>query len=110
MTPWTYDLLLTGYRPLCSEFNNTWSISFTFGSDDCHQTFTVTGDQLATPGYQDDDHCFPPFNSWGSENIILGARWLSNFYSVFDFGSFLPSGYDIKIGFAPLKQEYIPKL
>lgn len=108
MTPWSYDQLLTGYRPLCSDFNNTWSISFTFGTDDTHKTFTVTGDQLAIPGYVDDDHCFPPFNPWGSNNTILGARWMSNFYSVFDFGSFEPSGYDLRIGFAPLKKEYRP--
>ncbi|KAF3404851.1 Saccharopepsin [Talaromyces pinophilus] len=108
MTPWSYDQLMTGYRPLCSDFNNTWSISFTFGTDDTHKIFTVTGDQLATPGYVDDDHCFPPFNPWGSNNTILGARWMSNFYSVFDFGSFEPSGYDLHIGFAPLKKEYQP--
>ena len=108
MTPWSYDQLMTGYRPLCSDFNNTWSISFTFGTDDTHKTFTVTGDQLATPGYVDDDHCFPPFNPWGSNNIILGAQWMSNFYSIFDFGSFEPSGYDLRIGFAPLKKEYRP--
>lgn len=108
MTPWSYDQLLTGYRPLCSDFNNTWSLSFTFGTDDIQKTFTVTGDQLTTPGYVDDDHCFPPFNPWGSNNIILGARWMSNFYSVFDLGSFEPSEYDLRIGFATLKKEYQP--
>ncbi|CRG90030.1 Aspartic proteinase yapsin-3 [Talaromyces islandicus] len=110
MTPWTYEKLMTGYRPLCSEFNDTWSVSFTFGSHDDHKTFKVTGDQLATPGYEDDEHCFPPFNPWSSSNIILGANWMGNFYSVFDFGSFEPSNYDLRIGFAPLKKKYQPKV
>lgn len=110
MTPWTYAQLMTGYRPLCSDFNSTWSISFSFGPANAFKTFTVTGDQLATPGYVDDEHCFPPFNSWSSDNVILGAQWMGNFYSIFDFGSFEPSEYDLRVGFAPLREEYRPVL
>ncbi|RAL10252.1 pepsin-like aspartic protease [Aspergillus homomorphus CBS 101889] len=106
MTPFSYADLLNGYRPLCSEFNDTWSVSFTVGFSGEAATFTLTGDQLAVPGYVDDDHCFPPFNSWNSENTILGQHWMQNFYMVFDFGSFDPESYNIRLGIAPLKKEY----
>lgn len=108
LTPFSYADILSGYRPLCSDFNDTWSISFTMGFYGEGVTFNLTGDQLAVPGYQDDDHCFPPFNPWDSYNTIIGQHWLSNFYAVFDFGSFDPEIYDIRVGLAPLKKEYLP--
>ncbi|RAH50591.1 pepsin-like aspartic protease [Aspergillus brunneoviolaceus CBS 621.78] len=106
MTPFKYSDLLNGYRPLCSEFNKTWSVSFTIGFYGEAPTFTLTGDQLAVPGYQDDDHCFPPFNAWNSFNTIFGQHWMQNFYMVYDFGSFEPESYNIRLGIAPLKKEY----
>ncbi|GLA33883.1 hypothetical protein AnigIFM63309_003906 [Aspergillus niger] len=108
LTPFSYADISSGYRPLCSDFNDTWSISFTMGFYGEGVTFNLTGDELAVPGYQDDDHCFPPFNPWDSYNTIIGQHWLSNFYAVFDFGSFDPETYDIRVGLAPLKKEYLP--
>ncbi|OOF93399.1 hypothetical protein ASPCADRAFT_209332 [Aspergillus carbonarius ITEM 5010] len=109
MTPFSYSEISSGYRPLCSEFNETWSVSFTLGFYGDGVTFNLTGDQLAVPGYQDDDHCFPPFISWSSGNTIIGQYWLSNFYAIFDFGSFDQESYNIRVGLAPLKKEYLPK-
>ncbi|PWY90592.1 aspartyl protease [Aspergillus sclerotioniger CBS 115572] len=109
VTPFSYAKISSGYRPLCSEFNETWSVSFTLGFYGDGVTFNLTGDQLAVPGYQDDDHCFPPFISWSSPNTLIGQYWLSNFYSVFDWGSFEQESYNIRIGLAPLKKEYLPK-
>lgn len=33
---------------------------------------------------------------------------MSSFYSGFDFGSFDPAHYDVRVGFAPLKKEFLP--
>lgn len=104
MTPFNYTALLHGFLPKCSDFNDSWSIDLSFGN----QTFSVTGDMLAQPGYQADDNCFPPFDGWDSDNVIIGARWMSNFYSVWDFGNTVEGLYDIRLGFAPLKKEYLP--
>ncbi|KDR71036.1 hypothetical protein GALMADRAFT_229700 [Galerina marginata CBS 339.88] len=109
-TPWTFESLTSGLRPLCSDFTDDWSVSLTLGVEGKLQTFTVTGSMLAIPGYVDDDHCFPPFNFWDSQNIIIGSVWLRNFYSVFDFGSFNPAHYKMRMGFAPLKREFLPKV
>jgi saccharopepsin len=94
---------------LCSDFTDDWSVSFTIGDSGEQQIFTVTGSRLALPGYVDDDYCFPPFNSWDSHNVIVGALWMRNFYSVFDFGAFQQQDYQMQMGFAPLKEEYLPK-
>ena len=109
-TPWTFAAISTGYRPLCSDFTDDWSVSLTLGATGAEQTYTVTGSMLAIPGYVDDDHCFPPFNYWDSQNIIIGAVWLRNFYTVVDYGSSNPEHYKLRIGFAPLKSEYLPKV
>ena len=84
-------------------------MSFTIGASGEEQTFAVTGSMLALPGYQDDAHCFPPFDSWESQNVIVGQLWLRNFYSVFDFGAFDQADYQMRMGFAALKDEYLPK-
>ncbi|KAF8898264.1 putative aspartyl protease [Gymnopilus junonius] len=109
-TPWTFANISHGYRPLCTDFTDDWSVALTLGFPGAEQTYTVTGSMLAVPGYVDDEHCFPPFNYWSSQNIIVGANWLRNFYSVFDYGSFDPEHYNVRIGFAPLKPEYLPKV
>lgn len=82
---WTQ--LLNGERVLqCNEFNSSWSVSFTFGKEDALKTVTLTGDQLARPGFPaGPEACWPPFES--GEITLLGKPFLQQFYSIWDFGA-----------------------
>ncbi|EJT75178.1 hypothetical protein GGTG_05115 [Gaeumannomyces tritici R3-111a-1] len=100
--------------PLCSEFNASWAVTFTFSSgDDDGRRFrnlTVRGDQLATSGFADrDDACFPPFDS--SENprlALFGRNFLHRFYTVFNYGASSVEEFKLRIGFGQLKSEFQP--
>ncbi|KAI1487312.1 pepsinogen c [Biscogniauxia mediterranea] len=99
------------HLPLCSEFNSTWSVTFTIGESDADaQNVTLTGDQLARPGFAyREDACYPPFDDSGIAGFYLfGPSMLHQVYSVFDFGSEYVSGYMPRIGFGQLKPEYKP--
>ena len=96
-TPWAFQQLMSGTRPLCTDFTDDWSVSFTIGTGAAQQTFSVKRSQLAQRGYQDDHHCFPPFNSWDSQKVILGRLCMKTFCSVFDFGSFDQDLYHMRV-------------
>ncbi|CAL3968759.1 unnamed protein product [Diplocarpon coronariae] len=107
-----YTAIFSGaHRPLCTEFNASWSVSFDFGdwqTDDDRYTITLTGDELARPGFANSqDNCYPPFDSseiWGFG--LFGTALLHHRYSVWDFGAFDLADYKPRIGFGKLKGEY----
>ncbi|OHF02554.1 hypothetical protein CORC01_02249 [Colletotrichum orchidophilum] len=85
-----YTAILKGdHIPLCSEFNSSWSVKFSFGDYRYPQTVEITGDQLAIPGFAyRDDACWPPFEE-GTQSwfVLIGSTFLKNFYTVWDYGS-----------------------
>ncbi|KAI1343046.1 pepsinogen c [Xylariaceae sp. FL0016] len=109
---WNYTAILKGdHIPLCTEFNNTWSVSFTFGDNDTNtSTITITGDQLARPGFAyREDACNPPFDSGDTNGFFLfGTTLLQQFYTVWDFGAQYVNDYQPQLGFGNLKDEYRP--
>ncbi|KAF4447219.1 hypothetical protein F53441_9206 [Fusarium austroafricanum] len=86
---WT-AILKGKHVPLCSEFTKDWSVSFEVGFFGNTKFINVTGDQLALPGFANrDDACWPPFDDQGSDGFALfGSRFLKNFYTIWDYGSF----------------------
>ncbi len=97
--------------PLCSEFTSDWSVSFQFGDYAHPATITLTGDQLARPGFADGspDHCWPPFDTESTEGLFLfGTPYLQQLYSVFDFGARELAAYNPRIGFGHLKKQFKP--
>ncbi|KAM5349927.1 hypothetical protein ACJ41O_006432 [Fusarium nematophilum] len=94
--------------PRCSEFNSSWSVSFSFGDGGKGQPaeVTLTGDQLAVPGFANqEDACWPPFDESDSEDFsLIGKALLSHFYTVWDFGSKVESKYKPTLGFGKLKK------
>ncbi|GFP54374.1 cathepsin E [Trichoderma asperellum] len=108
---WNYTALLHGdYIPSCTDFNSTWSVTFTFESDKGSDftNITLTGDQLRIPGFAyQPDACNPPFSTSGSPHLfLLGQLYLRNFYSIFDFGGTKAEDFNIRIGFGDLKKEW----
>ncbi|KAM0546765.1 hypothetical protein ACHAPJ_010694 [Fusarium lateritium] len=96
--------------PLCSEFTDDWSISFEVGFYGDTRTLTLTGDQLALPGFANrEDGCWPPFDDSGSSGFALvGTRLLRNFYTVWNYGAFPKEGGFISptLSFGKLKAGY----
>ncbi|KAL0940529.1 uncharacterized protein CTRU02_203292 [Colletotrichum truncatum] len=85
-----YTAILEGdHIPLCSEFNSTWSIKFSFGDYRNPTVVEMTGDQLRRPGFAyREDACWPPFQDGeGPSFSLIGTPILRNFYSVWDYGS-----------------------
>ncbi|RYP78092.1 hypothetical protein DL771_000785 [Monosporascus sp. 5C6A] len=104
-----YRAILHGHRiPLCSEFNSSWSVSFNFSDDDETRVITLTGDQLARPGFAGrEDACWPPFDGGNSDGFFLiGTPLLHQFYTVWDFGAEEVQNYQPRIGFGALKPEF----
>ncbi|KAF5025349.1 hypothetical protein F66182_2560 [Fusarium sp. NRRL 66182] len=90
---WT--AIIKGHHiPLCSEFTDAWSISFEVGLFGETKTLTLTGDQLALPGFAGrEDGCWPPFDDSGADGLtLIGARLLRNFYTIWNYGSFPQEG------------------
>ncbi|CVK98742.1 related to aspartic proteinase, pepstatin-sensitive [Fusarium proliferatum] len=85
---WT--AILNGeHIPLCSEFTKDWSVAFKVGYYGESKFLNVTGDQLALPGFANrDDACWPPIDSGAEGFALLGARFLKNFYTIWDYGKF----------------------
>lgn len=105
---WT-AIITGGHVPLCAEFTDDWSVSFSFGDGYSPATVTLTGSQLAHPGFGPggDEYCWPPFDSGESSGLFLfGGQFLQLFYSVWDFGGFEPAEYAAQIGFGALKEEF----
>ncbi|KAF4975043.1 hypothetical protein FZEAL_8112 [Fusarium zealandicum] len=96
--------------PLCSEFTDDWSISFEVGFFDDTRTITVTGDQVAVPGFAErEDACWPPFGTSGSSGFaLMGTRLLRNFYTIWDYGVFPQEGSLLSptLSFGKLKAGY----
>lgn len=108
-----YTALLYGdYIPMCTEFNSSWSVTFTFdGSTSTDSpTITLTGDQLINPGFADNElACFPPFSETTIPGFVLiGTPLLHRFYTVWDFGDSVVDEYKPRIGFGKLKDECKP--
>ncbi|OGM43266.1 hypothetical protein ABOM_008625 [Aspergillus bombycis] len=99
-----------GYIPLCRDFNSSWSVTFHFGDSETDPKLTLTGDQLAHPGFADrKDACNPPFDDSGSNDFaLLGTPLLQQFYTVWDFGATAVPNYHPRIGFGTLKAEVRP--
>ncbi|KAK8094794.1 hypothetical protein PG997_001479 [Apiospora hydei] len=117
---WDFEAIMTGQHiPLCSEFNSTWSVTFSFagpdpdapaGSPDKYRDIVLTGDQLARPGFAHrEDACYPPFEHGNDDGFFLfGAPLLRLFYTVYDFGGSKPEEYKPQVGFGQLKKEFKP--
>ncbi|KAK8039517.1 hypothetical protein PG993_007928 [Apiospora rasikravindrae] len=112
---WDFAAILShDHTPLCSEFNSSWSVTFSFAGDgpDKYRDIVMTGDQLARPGFANrDDACWPPFEPGNNDGFFLfGTPLLDQFYTVYDFGGSKPEEYQPRIGFGQLKKEYKPKV
>lgn len=104
-----YTALLWGDRVLsCSEFNSSWSISFSFAPDETAsaQVLTLRGDELARPGFPAAaGACWPPFEDSGSETFtLLGSPLLSHFYTVWGFGASDEATFAPTLGLAKLRK------
>lgn len=104
------DILENGYVPLCTEFNSSWSVSFNFRgeAEGDERTITLTGDQLARPGFAGgrEDACWPPFEGGNGDGFFLiGTPLLHHFYTIWDFGAAAVEDYQPQIGFGKLKSE-----
>lgn len=106
---WT-AIMEDGYRPLCSDFNSSWSVSFAVGDPGSRNpsVLTLTGDQLARPGFANEEkYCWPPFNESGGEGLtLIGKALFRHFYTVWDFGSKDEAKYKPTLSFGPLKKQY----
>ncbi|KAH8899132.1 pepsinogen c [Thozetella sp. PMI_491] len=97
--------------PLCTEFTADWSVAFSFGDPQQPVTITLTGEQLARPGFADGSpqYCWPPFDTEDNEGLFLfGTPFLHQLYSVFDFGANDVASYRPRVGFGQLKEEFKP--
>ncbi|KAG6186427.1 hypothetical protein E4U27_008436 [Claviceps purpurea] len=105
---WNYTQLLHSERILnCTEFNSTWSVTFELGPDEAtSSSVTLTGDQLARPGFANrKDACWPPFEDGNSNGFsLIGTPFLTQFYTVWDFGSHDESKYKPTLSFGNLKR------
>ncbi|PLB48588.1 acid protease [Aspergillus steynii IBT 23096] len=105
---WT--AILNGHIPLCTEFNSSWSVTLNFGESETDPKVTMTGEQLARPGFAHrDDACYPPFDDSEVVDLaLIGTPLLHQFYTVFDFGANEVANYSPRIGFGNLKEELRP--
>ncbi|KAK8117315.1 uncharacterized protein PG998_005596 [Apiospora kogelbergensis] len=117
---WDFAAILShDHIPKCTEFNASWSVTFSFAGDDSdtadgpdkYRNVVLTGDQLARPGYANrDDACWPPFEPGNNDGFFLfGTPLLDRFYTVWDFGGTKPDEYKPRIGFGRLKKEHKPR-
>jgi hypothetical protein len=96
--------------PLCSEFTDDWSITLQLGFYGSEKNLTITGSQMALPGFANrDDACWPPFEETSSDGFsLIGTRLLQNFYTVWDYSAFPEDGgyMSPKLSFGKLKAGY----
>ncbi|KAK6850009.1 aspartic peptidase domain-containing protein [Apiospora arundinis] len=111
---WDFDAILNGrHIPLCSEFNTSWVVTFTFSDDGVSfYDVSITGDRLARNGFAGrEDACVPPFDPGESEGLVLlGQSFMRQFYTVYDYGSTKVEDYKPLIGFGELKAEFRPPI
>ncbi|KAK4238690.1 aspartic peptidase domain-containing protein [Achaetomium macrosporum] len=95
--------------PLCTEFNDSWSVTFELGFYGDTRTISLTGDQLALPGFANrEDACWPPFDDQGRAGFaLLGKKLLRRFYTIWDYGSFPVKGqyHESTLSFGKLKSQ-----
>ncbi|KAI9366947.1 aspartic peptidase domain-containing protein [Zopfochytrium polystomum] len=110
-----YTFISHGGRPLCSDVAAVdANLTFTFASAESSSALvnvTVSAKDLATPGYTEDQYCWPVFNDWQSENFLLGKTFLKSFYSLFDIGAFYGDGEPVtqtRMAFAKLREDLKP--
>jgi saccharopepsin len=106
-----YTDILTGtHKPLCSEFNASWSVTFGFGNYSAPSSVTLRGDQLVRPGFANsEEYCWPPFDKGDVEGFFLfGTPFLHQLYAVYDFGGNDVGSYSARVGFGQLKEEWRP--
>ncbi|WZH48548.1 aspartic peptidase domain-containing protein [Fusarium acuminatum] len=96
--------------PLCSEFTDDWSITLQVGFYGSEKNLTITGTQMALPGFANrEDACWPPFEETDSTGFsLIGTRLLKNFYTVWDYSAFPADGgfMSPKLSFGKLKAGY----
>ncbi|CAJ0544424.1 Ff.00g036090.m01.CDS01 [Fusarium sp. VM40] len=96
--------------PLCSEFTDDWSITLQVGFYGSEKNLTITGDQMALPGFANrEDACWPPFEETDSTGFsLIGTRLLRNFYTVWDYSAFPADNVFMspKVSFGKLKAGY----
>ncbi|KAJ4323612.1 hypothetical protein N0V84_004220 [Fusarium piperis] len=106
---WT-AIIKDRYKPLCKDFNSTWSVSFAFGDASSRNpsVVTLTGDQLAKPGFAGEEkYCWPPFDEGDSEGFaLIGTDLLTHFYTVWDFGAKEEAKYRPTLSFGNLKKGF----
>jgi len=97
--------------PKCSDFNDSWSLTFMLGDESSPVPITITGSQLQLTNFADqgDAACWPPLSSSGYEGLtLIGAQFLQQFYTVFDFGAYDVASYKPRIGVGELKRQWKP--
>lgn len=108
---WNWTLIQQDKQILpCHEFNSSWSVSFNFGEDGSRK-LTLTGDQLATPGFPaGPGACYPPFEDAGGDYNIFGVPFFNTLYTTWDFGGADDSTFCPKIRFGHLKEKFKPNV
>lgn len=106
---WT-AIIKGDHIPLCSEFTDDWSITLQLGFYGEEKNLTITGDQMALPGFANrEDACWPPFEETNSSGFsLIGIKLLQNFYTVWDYSAFPKDGgfMSPKLSFGKLKAGY----
>jgi saccharopepsin len=106
---WT-AIIKGDHVPLCSEFTDDWSITLQLGFYGEEKNLTITGSEMALPGFANrDDACWPPFEETSSDGFsLIGTRLLQNFYTVWDYSAFPSDGgfMSPKLSFGKLKAGY----
>ncbi|KAM0434025.1 hypothetical protein ACHAPT_003969 [Fusarium lateritium] len=104
---WT-AIIEDGFIPQCKDFNSSWSVSFAFGDSHSRNppVVTLTGDQLAKPGFAEQETaCWPPFDEGDVEGFtLIGKDLLRHFYTVWDFGAKQEAKYKPTLSFGNLKK------
>lgn len=108
-----YSEILSGHvKPLCADFDDSWSLTFMLGDETNPTPLTITGTQLQQPGFAGEpQYCWPPVSSSGNDGLVLiGSPFLQQFYTVFDFGSFDVQSYRPRVGVGELQREWKPQV
>lgn len=108
---WDLDKIMSHeHIPLCTEFNSSWSVTFSFEGDGPTdlRNLTISGDMLRQPGYANrEDACTPPFAPGNTDGFYLfGSPLLQPLYTVYDYGGTKKEDFKPRVGFGKLKDEF----